>query len=199
MRCWRRHLRLFERSKTKEKEATGALAGSAVITFVIEMPATLYEDEMETQIIKVEADNFIPYSWDEVSVDYEGQGPSLQNKYQMEVLLAACRRENVETRQAAVEHAGCKCKVVDIEAHSMYRAFNLVRQQFETDSDKNQVVAITDTVAIMIAFRMIIETFPLHNREQLFGGKQLTREIQHRYSWPVEEAGLLPAADAVGK
>ena len=81
----------------------------------------------------------------------------------------------------------------------MYRAFNLVRQQFETDSDKNQVVAITDTVAIMIAFRMIIETFPLHNREQLFGGKQLTREIQHRYSWPVEEAGLLPAADAVGK
>ncbi len=154
---------------------------------------------METQIIKVEADNFIPYSWDEVSVDYEGQGPSLQNKYQMEVLLAACRRENVETRQAAVEHAGCKCKVVDIEAHSMYRAFNLVRQQFETDSDKNQVVAITDTVAIMIAFRMIIETFPLHNREQLFGGKQLTREIQHRYSWPVEEAGLLPAADAVGK
>ena len=51
----------------------------------------------------------------------------------------------------------------------------------------------------MIAFRMIIETFPLYNREQLFRGKQLTQEIQHRYSWPVEEASHLLAADAVGK
>lgn len=154
---------------------------------------------METQINTVEADNVVPYLLDEVSVDFEVQGLPLRNKYQMEVLLAACRRENVETRQAAVELAGRKSKVVDIEAHSMQRACNLVRQQFETDSDKNQAVAITDTVAIMIAFRMIIETFPLYNREQLFGGKQLTREIQHRYSWLVEEAGLSPAADAVGK
>ena len=154
---------------------------------------------METQINTVEADNVIPSPLDEVSVDFEVQGPSLHNKYQMEVLLAACWRENVETRQAAVELAGRKSKVVDIEAHSMQRACNLDRQQFETDSDKSQVVAITDTVAIMIALRMIIETFPLYNRKQLFGGKQLTREIQHRNSWPVEEAGHLPAADAVGK
>ncbi len=163
------------------------------------MPATLYEDVMETQINTVEADNVVPYLLDEFSVDFEVQGSSLNNKYQIEVLLAACRRENFETRQAAVELAGRKSKVVDIEAHSMQRACNLVRQQFETDSDKNQVVAITDTVATMIAFRMIIETSPLYNREQLFGGKQLTREIQHRYGWPVEEAGLSPAADAVGK
>jgi len=154
---------------------------------------------METQINTVEADNVVPYLLDEFSVDFEAQASSLNNKYQIEVLLAACRRENVETRQAAVELAGRKSKVVDIEAHSMQRACNLVRQQFETDSDKNQVVAITDTVATMIAFRMIIETSPRYNRKQLFGGKQLTRETQHRYGWPVEEAGLSPAADAVGK
>ena len=154
---------------------------------------------METQINTVEADNVIPYPLDEVAVDYEVQGPSLQNKYQMEVLLAACRRENIVTPQAVVEVAGRKSKVVDIEAHSMHRACNLDRPQFETDIYKNQVVAITDTVPIMIAFSMIIETFPLYNREQLFRGKQLTQEIQHRYSWPVEEAGRLPAADTVGK
>ena|GEM_PF-3119396 len=171
----------------------------AAITFAIEMPATLYEYEMETQLNTVEADNVVPYPLDEFIVDYEVQGPSLQNKYQMEVLLAACRPENLEMRQAAVELANRKSKVVDIEAHSMQRACNLVRQQVETDGDKNQVVAITYTVAIMIAFRMIIETFPLYNREQLFGEEQLTREIQHRYSWPVEETGLPPAAGAIGK
>ena len=58
---------------------------------------------METQINTVEADNVIPYPLDEFIVDYEVQGPSLQNKYQMEVLLAACQRENIVTRQAVVE------------------------------------------------------------------------------------------------
>jgi len=61
----------------------------AAITFAIEMPATLYEYEMETQLNTVEADNVVPYPLDEFIVDYEVQGPSLQNKYQMEVLLAA--------------------------------------------------------------------------------------------------------------
>ena len=48
----------------------------------------------------------------------------------MEVLLAACRRENVEMRQAALEIGGLKAKVVDIEAHCMQRAFDLVSEQF---------------------------------------------------------------------
>jgi len=134
--------RLVERSKTKVKEAAVAVAGSAVITRVIEMPATLSEHEMETQINTVEADNVIPYPLDEVSVDFEIQGPSLPNEDQVEALLAACRRENVEMRQAAVELAGLKSKVVDIEAHCMQRAFNLVRQQFESDNDEDQVVSI---------------------------------------------------------
>ncbi len=184
--------RLVGRAKTKVKQAAVAVAGSAVITKTIEMPANLSEDEMENQL-QVEADQYIPYPLDEVALDFEVLGPSPRSEDQVEVLLAACRRENVEMRQAAVELAGLKAKVVDIEAHCMQRAFNLVRQQFvgeAGDEDDEQVIAVIDIGATMTTLSVLTDVGTPYTREQLFGGKQLTEEIQRRYSLSVEEAGL---------
>ena len=126
--------RLIERCKTKVKFAAVAVAGSAVITKTIEMNAAFSEDEMENQL-QVEADQYIPYPLEEVALDFEVQGPSPRNEEQVEVLIAACRRENVEMREAALELGGLKAKVVDIEAHCMQRSFELVRGQFTSDND----------------------------------------------------------------
>ena len=183
--------RLVDRAKTKVKNAAVAVAGSAVITKTIEMPANLTEDEMENQL-QVEADQYIPYPLDEVALDFEVLGPSPRSEGQVEVLLAACRRENVEMRQAAVEIAGLKAKVVDIEAHCMQRAFNLVREQFvgEDGDDDEQIIAVIDIGATMTTLSVLTDVGTPYTREQLFGGKQLTEEIQRRYSLSVEEAGL---------
>lgn len=182
--------RLVERAKTKVKDVAVAVAGSAVITKTIEMPANLTEDEMENQL-QVEADQYIPYPLDEVALDFEVLGPSPRSDDQVEVLLAACRRENVEMRQAAVEIAGLKAKVVDIEAHCMQRAFNLVRAQFVgEDEDDEQIIAVIDIGATMTTLSVLTDVGTPYTREQLFGGKQLTEEIQRRYSLSVEEAGL---------
>ncbi len=182
--------RLVARAKTKVKQAAVAVAGSAVITKTIEMPANLSEDEMENQL-QVEADQYIPYPLDEVALDFEVLGPSPRSEDQVEVLLAACRRENVEMRQAAVEIAGLKAKVVDIEAHCMQRAFNLVRAQFMDETgDDDQIIAIIDIGATMTTLSVLTDSGTPYTREQLFGGKQLTEEIQRRYSLSVEEAGL---------
>ena len=51
------------------------------------MGSALTEDEMENQINTVEADNVIPYPLDEVSVDFEVQGPSQRNEDMVEVQL----------------------------------------------------------------------------------------------------------------
>ena len=56
--------------KPSSKDA--AVAGSAVITKIIEMNAALSDSEMENQIV-VEADQYIPYPLDEVSIDFERQ------------------------------------------------------------------------------------------------------------------------------
>ncbi|MCB1644999.1 MAG: pilus assembly protein PilM [Pseudomonadales bacterium] len=181
--------RLIARCKTKVKLAAVAVAGSAVITKTIEMPADLTEDEMEASL-RAEADQYIPYPLEEVALDFEVQGPSPRNEGQVEVLLAACRRENVEMREAALELGGLKAKIVDIEAHCMQRAFQLIREQFGTDEDEEKVIAIIDIGATMTTLSVLTDSGTPYTREQLFGGKQLTEEIQRRYSLSVEEAGL---------
>ncbi len=183
--------RLVERCKTKVKLAAVAVAGSAVITKTIEMTATLKEDEMENQL-QLEADQYIPYPLEEVALDFEVQGLSSSSDEQVEVLIAACRRENVEMREAALELGGLKAKVVDIEAHCMQRAFDLVRDQFANNEkdEGDKVIAIVDIGATMTTLSVLTSGGAPYTREQLFGGKQLTEEIQRRYSLSVEEAGL---------
>ena len=67
------------------------------MTKVISMPGALTEEDMEEQIL-VEADQYVPYSLDEVNLDFEVQGVSEKNPEMVDVLLAASRRENVEDR-----------------------------------------------------------------------------------------------------
>jgi type IV pilus assembly protein PilM len=179
--------RVIARSRTSLKQAAVAVAGSAVITKVIEMDASLSDADMEAQI-EVEADQYIPYPLDEVAIDFEVLGPSERNPEQVEVLLAACRRENVELRQAALDIGGVKAKIVDIEAYAMRRAFSLLQAQIG-DEVGDQVVAIVDVGATMTTLSVLTGDRSVYTREQLFGGKQLTEEIQRRYGMSVEEAG----------
>ena len=112
--------RVLSRSKSPSRQVAVAVAGSAVITKTIEMDAELSDDEMENQIT-VEADQYIPYPLDEVAIDFEVQGLSDRNPEQVEVLLAACRKENVEMREAALDLGGLKPAVVDIFVGSCRR------------------------------------------------------------------------------
>lgn len=178
---------LVQSTRSKTKDAAVAVSGSSVITKLVEMPGDLSEEQMETYI-STEADQYIPYPLEEVALDFDIVGQSAKNPDQVEVLLAACRSENVETRVLVLEEAGLNAKVVDVEAYTVERAFGLVREQFE-DQDE-QVVAILDIGATMTTLSVLVDGKTIYTREQLFGGKQLTEEIQRRYGLSAEEAGL---------
>jgi type IV pilus assembly protein PilM len=178
---------MIKQSKTKLKHAAVAVAGSAVITKVIDMPAELNEDAMESQIA-AEADQYIPFPLEEVALDFEIQGVSPRNPEQVEVLLAACRRENVEVREQVLAESGLVAEKVDIEAYCMERAFELIAEQLE--DQEGQVVAIIDIGATMTTLSVLVDGKTIYTREQLFGGRQLTEEIQRRYGLSREEAGL---------
>lgn len=179
--------KVLARSKSALKNAAVAVAGSAVITKTIEMDAALNDDEMESQI-KVEADQYIPYPLDEVSIDFEVQGEVENAPDRVEVLLAACRNENVELRSDVLEIANLIPKIVDVEAYAIERAFGLVADQI--DGGEDQTVAIVDIGSTMTTLSVLHDGRTIYTREQLFGGKQLTEEIQRRYGLSFEEAGL---------
>src|SRR3546814_1624600 len=63
----------LSRSGTRAKQAAAAVAGSAVITKVIPMPADLDDDDMESQV-ELEAVNYSPYPIEEVNLDFEVLG-----------------------------------------------------------------------------------------------------------------------------
>jgi type IV pilus assembly protein PilM len=154
----------------------------------ITMPASLSDAEMEEQIM-VEADQYVPYSLDEVNLDFEVQGINENNPQLVDVLLAASRKENVDDRVEALSKAGLKAKIVDVEAFAMENAFSLLAHQF-TDSVAGKTIAIADIGATMATLNVLHNNRTIYTREQGFGGKQLTEEIQRRYGLSYEEAGL---------
>ncbi len=167
------------------KDAAVAVAGSAVITKTIEMSSGLTDAEMENQIV-VEADQYIPYPLDEVSIDFERQELSMRTPDMVEVLLAACRRENVDARVAALEVAGLTAKVVDIEAYAIERAFTLLKDQI--GSEDEQTIAIIDIGSMMTTLNVILNGKTIYTREQMFGGNQLSEEVQRRFGLSAAEA-----------
>lgn len=180
--------RAVKRSGSKAKFAAAAVAGSAVITKMISMPASLSDEEMESQI-QLEADQYIPYPLEEVNLDFEVIGPTDDDPERVDVLLAASRSENVDVRVAAIEHAGLDARIIDVEAYAMENAFTLLKEQMP-DHGLDKTIAVVDIGATMTTLNVLHDLKTIYTREQVFGGKQLTEEIQRRYGLSYEEAGM---------
>lgn len=174
------------KARSSRKRAAIAVAGSAVITKTIEMNEDLTEEEMDYQI-RIEADQYIPYSLDEVALDWSVQGPS-ESSGMVNVLLAACRVENVDLRKESLEIGGLETGIVDVEAFCTERAFDLVQSQLISDGNEIETVAVVDIGATMTTLSVLHNGKTIYTREQLFGGKQLAEEIMRRYGLTEEEA-----------
>nr|WP_211260710.1 pilus assembly protein PilM [Pseudoxanthomonas dokdonensis] len=179
--------RAVTRAGSKARHAAAAVAGSAVITKIIPMPADLDENDLEAQV-ELEAVNYIPYPIEEVNLDFEVLGPMPNNPEMVQVLLAASRSENVELRQSALELGGLTARVMDVEAFAVENSFALMAADLPIPQDG--VVALVDIGATMTTLNVLRRGRSLYSREQVFGGKQLTDEVMRRYGLTYEEAGL---------
>ena len=179
---------VVRRSGTKAKRAVVAVSGSAVITKIISMPASLSDQDMESQI-QLEADQYIPYALEEVNLDFEVLGTSEKNPEMVDVLLAASRSENVDDRVAALELAGLTAVIVDVEAYAMENACSQLVDQLP-EGGVDQTIAVADIGATVTTLNVLHNNHIIYTREQNFGGRQLTEEIQRRYGLSYEEAGM---------
>src|SRR5690554_4366555 len=136
--------KVVDKAKTKAKQVALAVAGSAVITKIIDMPADLNEEQMEAEI-NDDAGQYIPFPIEEVALDFEVLREMADNPERVEVLLVACRRENIETRLEAIALAKLEAKVIDTESFAMERAFELIAPQLD-GHDESTTVAIMDKI-----------------------------------------------------
>ncbi len=178
--------RAVRASGTSIKQAAVAVSGAEAINKVIEMPADLGEDEMESQI-NFEADQHIPFTIDEVNLDFQVLGPVEGSDDTLRVMLAACKRDTIDVRLAALEFGGLAAKVVDVETFALQNATSLLEHQMP-DGGRNRIVAIVDVGAKHTKISILSNLDTVYIQDRQFGGQMLTDEISRRLAIDPTEA-----------
>jgi len=178
--------RLVKKSGTRTKNVAMALPASAVITKKIILPGGMSEQELEIQV-EAEANQYIPFSLDEVSLDFCVVGPSASSAGDVEVLIAASRKEKVNDRQGLAEAAGLKPVVVDVESYASRLATSRLIENLP-NKGLDTMVALFEVGALTTSMQVIKNDEVLYERDQAFGGAQLTQLIVRQYGFSPEEA-----------
>ena len=178
--------KVVQKSGTRTKHVAMAMTQSAVITKKIMLPAGLREEEMEMQV-EAEANQYIPFSLDEVSLDFCVIGPSTTSAGDVEVMIAASRKDRVQDRQGLAEAAGLKPAILDIESYASRLAVERLVQGLPGEG-KDALIALFEIGAETTSLKVLRDNELLYDRDQAFGGAQLTQLISRQYGFSFEEA-----------
>ena len=178
--------RLVGKSGTKAKHVAMALPASMVISKKIILPGGLSEREMEVQV-ESEANQYIPFSLDEVSLDFCVVGPSTTSAGDVEVVIAASRKEKVEDRQGLAEAAGLVPVVLDVESYASRLAASRVIGRLP-GGGVDALIALFEIGAMTSTMQVLRNDDLIYERDQVFGGEQLTQMLVRQYGFTQDEA-----------
>ena len=178
--------RLVGKSGTKAKHVAMALPASMVISKKIILPGGLSEREMEVQV-ESEANQYIPFSLDEVSLDFCVVGPSTTSAGDVEVVIAASRKEKVEDRQGLAEAAGLVPVVLDVESYASRLAASRVIGRLP-GGGVDALIALFEIGAMTSTMQVLRNDDLIYERDQVFGGAQLTQMLVRQYGFTQDEA-----------
>ena len=178
--------RVVKKSGTRAKNVALALPPSAVITKKIILPGGMSEQELEIRV-ESEANQYIPFSLDEVSLDFCVVGPSPTSAGDVEVLIAASRKEKIQDRQGLAEAAGLKPVIIDVESYASRLATSRLISGLPNQG-VDTMVALFEVGAFTTSMQVIRNEEVLYDRDQAFGGPQLTQLIVRQYGFSPEEA-----------
>lgn len=189
--------RLLKKSGTRAKHAALALSHSSVITKRITLPGNLSEQELEVQV-ESEASQYIPFPLEEVSLDFCVIGPNEKNATDVDVLLAATRKEKVEERNNLAVLVGLTPLVMDVESYASRLAAGRWISQLP-NAGLDELIVLIKVGARNFSLQIVRNDEILYDSEQGYGGAQLTQLIARQYGISPEEAeqkkrnGDLPA------
>ncbi|MDB5729460.1 MAG: pilus assembly protein PilM [Noviherbaspirillum sp.] len=178
--------RVWKKSGTRARIVALGMPPASVITKKLILPGGLDEDELEIQV-ESEANQYIPFALDEVSLDFDIVGPAQNAPDDVEVLLAATRKEKVEDRVAVAEAAGLRPTIMDIESYAARSVVDRVTTQMP-EGGRGQAVALFQIGAQVTHVSVMLDGQTIYEREQPFGGVQLTQDIVRTYGLSFEDA-----------
>jgi len=180
--------RVVLKSGTKIKKVSLSMPSAAVITKKIILSGGASEESLEMQV-ESEASQYIPFALDEVRLDFCVIGSVPNSPDDVEVMLAASRKEKIEDRVAVAESSGLKAVVMDIDSYAALSAVSRIVAQTE-NGGKDKIIALFQIGAKVTTISILLNDQTVYEREQAFGGSQLTQEIVRSYGLSFEEAEL---------
>ena len=178
--------RLVKKSGTRAKLAVAALPASAVIAKKVILPEGLNEDEIDRQV-EGEASQYIPFALEEVSLDYYVMGPSATSVGDEDVMIVAARKEKVDDMLALMSASGLKLKVLDVASYAAQAAAERLTASLP-NGGRDALIGLVHVGASSTYLYIMRNGEVLFEREQSFGGAQLTQHIARLYGMTQEEA-----------
>ena len=180
--------RVLIKSGSKVKRVSLGMPSAAVITKKIILSGGASEASLEMQV-ESEASQYIPFALDEVRLDFCVLGPAANSDGDIEVMLAASRKEKIEDRVAVGQMCGLKAEIMDIESYAARAAIARIIAQSERQG-KDKIIALFQIGAKVTHISVLLNDQTVYEREQAFGGNQLTQEIVRSYGLSFEEAEI---------
>jgi type IV pilus assembly protein PilM len=171
---------LAKRIHLRGKDVALAVSGNSVIIKRLTIPrmeGSALDEQMEWEV-----QQNIPFSRDDVSVGYQVVVPQTPQG-QMEVLLAAAKKEIVGEYMGIVRDAGFNAVVVDAAAIALQNAVEAA-----VGYAPGENVAIINVGASFSTLTIIANGVPSFNRDLASGGNTYTDAIQNRLAVSMEAA-----------
>lgn len=175
----------IEKGNPSTDQIAFSIPTSSVIQKIIEMDSDMNDDEREVQI-RLDAEQYIPFPLDEVSLDFEVLSEPATRPNKVKVRLVATRTENVDSRTEALIYAGLTPKIADVESYAIERALTVFSNTLPMGAN---VIALLDIGHSMTTLSVMEKGKIIYTREHVFGGRQLTLDIQNQYGLSTAEAG----------
>lgn len=175
---------LIARHKIKARDVATSIAGHSVIIKKISLPS-MSDEEIDSQI-QWEAEQYIPFSINDVNIDTQVLSRSADDTGSMDVLLIAAKKDVIHEYTAVISEAGLKPLIVDVACFAIENCFDL-----NDVPSPGEIVALVNVGASLVNINILNNGVTAFNRDINMGGNQFTEEIQKQLNVSYEEAEAL--------
>ncbi len=181
---------IWATQKIPMREVAIGVYGQSVIVRKITVPM-MTSAELAEQITW-EAEQHIPFDIKVMNIDYEvlRRRPEAG---QMDLLLVAAKKDEINDYASVVREARIKPQIVDINAFSVQNAFEFVH-----GLPDDQTIALLNVGAAVSSLNIVSRGISAFTREVTNAGNTVTEEIQRQMGVPFEQAEQMKIAAAQG-
>jgi type IV pilus assembly protein PilM len=181
---------LFSEYKIKNKNVAISISGHPVI--IKKITTDLMPEEELENTLPFEAEQYIPFSLDEVNLDFQILGTCEDKENKMNVMLVAAKRAMISDYVSVLQNAGLKAVIVDIDVFALENMFIS-----NYSPEQNITVALVDMGASVTNINIIKNGVSQFTRDIFMGGNQITEEIQRQLSINYEDAEALKCGEQI--